>query len=422
MGFPIVLIVSILVFPATLGSAVSGQVQGDYIVQAVFPQLTFNQPVGILSAEDASGRLFVIEQPGTIRVFQNSANSPSSTVFLNISDRVLFSGEQGLLGLAFNPDYAQNGFFYVDYVAANPTRTIIARYSVSSGTPNQADKTSEFILLEIPQPFANHKGGQLAFGPDGYLYIGMGDGGSAGDPLGNGQNRSTLLGKILRIDINAASAGLNYSIPSDNPFAGNVAGYRQEIYTYGFRNPWRFSFDSTKGQLWVGDVGQDRLEEIDVAQKGLNYGWNIMEGTLPYAGGNEVGLQLPVYEYNHTMGIAIIGGYVYRGASNPELDGAYIYGDYGSGKIWALALNSSGAVSNTQLTASGLTISSFGVDQAGELYICAFDGKIYQLAASTIPELLPSITIAGFVAATLFSAVAVRKRRLVSSLPEQGNL
>jgi glucose/arabinose dehydrogenase len=248
-------LVAALVFSFLFVSEASGQVVGSYGIQAAFPQLSFGQPVGIQSSGDGSGRLFVVEQAGVIRVFQNSPGTATSKVFLDITERVLFGGEQGLLGLAFHPNFTKNGFFYVDYVAPNPTRTVIARYSVSAGDPDVVDKASEFVILEVAQPFSNHKGGQIAFGPDGYLYVGMGDGGSEGDPLGNGQNRSTLLGKILRLDVDTASGGLNYSVPADNPFVGNSLGYREEIYAYGFRNPWRFSFDSGTGKLWVGDVG-----------------------------------------------------------------------------------------------------------------------------------------------------------------------
>jgi glucose/arabinose dehydrogenase len=219
--------------------------------------------------------------------------------------------------------------------------------------------------------------------------------------------------------VNASTTGKNYGIPVDNPFFGNTLGYREEICAYGFRNPWRFSFDSATGKLWVGDVGQNRLEEIDVVEKGKNYGWNIMEGTLPYAGGNETGLELPIFEYNHTLGNAIVGGYVYHGSALPGLNGAYVYGDYGSGRIWALTISGTGAVSNAQLVASGLAISSFGVDKAGELYICAFDGKIYQLNAAAIPEFPAEIPIIALVAITLIAAVVVKKRRFGSLLPAQ---
>jgi glucose/arabinose dehydrogenase len=268
-----------------------------------------------------------MEQAGVVKVFDNNRNVGNSTVFLDIRDRVLYGGEQGLLGLAFHPNYNSNGYFYIDYVADNPTRTVIARYSVSANNPNVADKNSEQVVLEISQPFSNHKGGQLAFGADGYLYIGVGDGGSEGDPSGNGQNISTLLGKILRINVDSSSAGRNYSIPSDNPFVGNSLGYREEIYAYGLRNPWRFSFDSATGLLWVGDVGQDRFEEIDIGAKGKNYGWNIMEGSLcynPSTDCNETGLELPIWNYTHDVGNAIIGGYVYHGSALPSLIGDYV--------------------------------------------------------------------------------------------------
>jgi glucose/arabinose dehydrogenase len=388
----------------------SGQTQGDYVVDVAFPNLTFNQPVGIISPGDGTSRLFVIEQTGVIRVFQNSQSVASSSVFLDITSRVLFGGEQGLLGLAFHPNYASSRYFYVDYVADNPRRTVIARYSVSANNPNQALSNSEFILLEIEQPFPNHKGGQLAFGADGYLYIGLGDGGSGGDPLGNGQNRASLLGKILRLDVNSPSQGRNYGIPLDNPYVGNTLGYREEVYAYGFRNPWRFNFDSPTGRLWVADVGQNEREEIDIVAKGKNYGWNIMEGTLTYSSGSQVGLELPVWEYSHAEGIAVIGGYVYRGTNLTGLNAKYVYGDYGSGKIWALQYDGVAAPVNTLLADTSLNLSSFGADERNELYFCALDGKIYTLTANVIPE-FPSMTaFATLLAVSLLVAVIARKR------------
>ena len=388
----------------------SGQTQNEYSVAVAFPNLTFNFPVGIISAGDGTNRLFVFEQQGTIRVFENSVNTATSKVFLDIADRVLFGGEQGLLGLAFHPNYRNNGYFYVDYVADNPRRTIIARYTVNANDPDQADRNSELILLEVSQPFTNHKGGQLALGPDGYLYIGLGDGGSSGDPFGNGQNRSALLGKILRIDVNSPSAGRNYGIPVDNPFAGNILGYREEIYAYGFRNPWRFSFDSSTGTLWVADVGQSQREEIDIVEKGKNYGWNIMEGSLTYSSGSQAGLELPVWEYGRDQGVAIIGGYIYRGSTSIGLTGAYIYGDYGSGKIWALTLSGTGTPTNTLLNDTSLAISSFGLDSNNELYICAFDGKIYKLNETVIPEFSSLVAFAVLLFATLLTAIFYKKR------------
>jgi glucose/arabinose dehydrogenase len=270
------LLVAFLIIAAPGNLEAFGQTTEGYTSEVAFPNLTFSQPVAIVRSEDGTNRLFVVEQQGTIRVFENSPNIAATSLFLDLRDRVLFGGEQGLLGLAFHPNFAQNGFFYVDYVAANPTRTVIARFSVTSTNTNSADKNSQQILMEIPQPFSNHKGGQLAFGLDGYLYIGIGDGGSQGDPQGNAQSLAAFLGKILRIDVTNPSGGRNYGIPIDNPFRGNALGYREEIFAFGFRNPWRFSFDSISGRLWVGDVGQNQIEEIDIVERGRNYGWNIM--------------------------------------------------------------------------------------------------------------------------------------------------
>jgi len=260
---------------------------------------------------------------------------------------------------------------------------MIARYSVSPDNLNEALSESEFVLLEVNQPFANHNGGQIAFGADGYLYVGLGDGGSGGDPFGNGQNRATLLGRILRINVDSPSQGRNYSIPPDNPYAGNTLGYREEIYAHGFRNPWRFSFDSSTGRLWVGDVGQSQREEIDVVEKGKNYGWNIMEGSLSYSGGSQAGLELPVWEYGRDEGISVIGGYVYRGSNMAGLSSKYVYGDHGSGRVWALQYSEGVMPMNTLLVDTDLNISSFGVDEQNKLYLCALEGKIYVLTENT---------------------------------------
>jgi glucose/arabinose dehydrogenase len=376
----------------TLNPFVNGQAIANYSFAVAFVNLSFNQPVGLIADPTNANRLFVIEQPGIIRVFNNSKGSSTSSIFLNVTDQVLYGGEQGLLGLAFDPNFGRNGYFYVNYVADNPRRTVIARYSVSLD-PNVADSNSAEIILEIRQPYSNHKGGQLAFGADGFLYIAVGDGGSEGDPMGNGQNRSTLLGKILRINVDLTSSNKNYSIPSNNPFVGNTAGILPEIYAYGLRNPWRFSFDDATGKLWVGDVGGSQLEEIDLVEKGKNYGWNIMEGTVcfnPANGCNQTGLEVPIWNYTHTVGNAIIGGYVYHGSALPSLDGAYIYGDYGSGRVWELRYDGTSAL-NSQLVNSGLDISSFGIDTQNELYFTSLDGKIYQLTVVAISE-YPAIT------------------------------
>lgn len=357
--------------------------QATYAADVAFSNLSFEHPVGIYNAGDGSGRLFVLEQRGAIYVFQNQRSVTSADVFLDIRDRVNSAGsEEGLLGLAFHPDFAGNGFFYVDYTAGNPRRTVIARFSVVAGDTNKADKASELVLLEVLQPYSNHNGGQLAFGSDGFLYIALGDGGSEGDPQGNGQNCTTLLGKILRIDVDRRLGALNYGIPSDNPFVGNALGFREEIYAYGFRNPWRFSFDPETGWLWAADVGQDRVDEIDIVSKGQNYGWNIMEGNLcfkPSTGCNQTGLTLPILTYNHSLGDAVTGGFVYRGSELPELAGWCIYGDYGSGRIWALRYDGVEAPVNTELLDSSLNISSFGVDEQNELHICDYNGQIYKL-------------------------------------------
>lgn len=358
------------------------ETKGQFQLESAFPHLRFTRPVDLQHPGDGTDRVFVVEQPGVIKVFENTAAVSTAKVFLDIQDRVNDSGEEeGLLGLAFHPNYENNGYFYVDYTAANPRRTVVARYTVSRTEPDQADKNSELVLLEISQPFSNHNGGQIAFGPDGYLYIAMGDGGSGGDPYGNGQNLKTLLGKILRIDVDNPAAGRYYGIPSDNPFVNNTSGYKEEIYAYGLRNPWRFSFDPVTGWLWAADVGQNRIEEVDIIEKGKNYGWNIMEGSdcyNPPSGCNMTGLVKPIWEYNHDVGNSITGGYVYRGMTVPQLVGTYICADYISGRIWSLHYDGINPVVNTELLDTRLFISSFGIDKNNELYLCAFDGKIYR--------------------------------------------
>lgn len=359
-------------------------VEAGYQVKAVFSKLSFTRPVDFQHANDNSNRLFVVEQEGIISVFKNEASVSSKKTFLDIRTKVEDSGnEEGLLGLAFHPQYKTNGYFYVNYTASNPDRTVISRFKVSATNPDAADPASEVVLLTFNQPYSNHNGGQVSFGPDSYLYIGVGDGGSGGDPKGHGQNLKTLLGSILRIDVNKQDNGKKYAIPTDNPFAGNKSGYQEEIYAYGLRNPWRLSFDPVTKKLWTGDVGQNAYEEIDIIEKGGNYGWNIMEGKHCFEPRNncpQQGLKLPVCEYPRKDGISVTGGFVYRGPSLPALTGKYIYADYGSGKIWSLDA-STASPRNALLTESNLNIASFGVDPKNELYICAFDGKIYMLIA-----------------------------------------
>lgn len=360
-------------------------------VERAFTKLQFTRPVDLQHAGDGSNRLFVVEQAGRILVFANDQLTASSAVFLDIKSRVKSTGnEEGLLGLAFHPDFKNNGYFFVDYTAPasggnRVSQTTISRFKVKAGAPNEADTASELILMQIDQPYTNHNGGQIVFGPDGYLYIAMGDGGSGGDPQNNAQNKSSLLGKILRIDVNTQSGGKNYSIPSDNPLAGNTQGWKEEIWTWGMRNPWRFSYDAPSKRWWCGDVGQNKLEEIDILERGKNYGWRIMEGNScynPSSGCDTTGLVKPIVEYGRSLGASVTGGYVYRGARAQELTGSYIYADYVSGKIWALKYENGAVRENTEIVNSGLNIASFGVDQSNELYICAFDGKIYRFAAT----------------------------------------
>lgn len=362
----------------------------------------FRSPTYITSAKDGSNRLFVVEQPGRIQVVQNGQVLP--TPFLDISSRVKSGGEQGLLSIAFPPSYADKGYFYVNYTntAGN---TVIARYRLTSDR-NAADPSSEQILLTIDQPFANHNGGQIAFGADGYLYIGMGDGGSAGDPQNNAQNPDSLLGKILRIDVESGAA---YTIPSSNPFVGSRDPgdrVRDEIWASGVRNPWRFSFDRQTGDLYIADVGQGALEEVDFqpanSQGGENYGWRLREGSKPFDDprGTTAGLVAPVAEYDHSQGQSITGGFVYRGQPTSSLQGVYLYGDFISGQLWGLRRNGQ-QWENAPLLDTPYGISTFGEDEAGNLYLADyFKGDIYSIAAQSLPPApapanptLPSVPI-----------------------------
>lgn len=327
-------------------------------------------PVYVTHAGDGSGRLFVVEQPGRIRIV--TGGRLLEAPFLDLTDRVRYGGEQGLLGLAFHPAYRANGRFFVNYVRRSDGATVIAEFRVSSD-PDRA-QPAEKPLLVVAQPYPNHKGGMVEFGPDGLLYLALGDGGSAGDPGNRAQNTHELLGKLLRIDVDR---GTPYAIPRDNPFAGG--GGRPEIFAYGLRNPWRFSFDRETGELWAADVGQDDWEEIDLVTRGGNYGWRIMEGAhcfRPREGCARGGLIPPVAEYGHEQGrCAITGGYVYRGRRLPALRGAYIYGDYCSGELFALTEGRPHRLLKTELQ-----IASFGQDQDGELYVVDHGGTIHRIA------------------------------------------
>ncbi len=334
-------------------------------LREVFPGLRFDRPVLVLEDPVERGRFYVVEQGGVVRTLR--LGDRRSTVFIDIRDRVRSGGEMGLLGMAFHPDFGRNGIFYLSY-------TDREMFSVVSEFRGKRER----VILRVKQPYTNHNGGNIAFGPDGYLYVGFGDGGSAGDPLNHGQNTDTLLGAILRIDV----SGDPYRIPPDNPFV--KGGGRPEIYAWGFRNPWRWSFDRETGELWVGDVGQDRWEEIDVVEKGRNYGWRCYEGNAPYrlkgCGPREL-YTFPVHVYPLREGnCSVIGGYVYRGKKIRELYGWYIFGDYCSGRIWALR-RKGGRVEVRLLMDTDLRISSFGEDRDGEIYVVDYaGGRIYLLS------------------------------------------
>jgi glucose/arabinose dehydrogenase len=353
----------------------------------------FSSPVFLTHAGDNSGRLFVVQQGGLIRIVQNGAILPQP--FLDVSSLLGDSaGELGLLGLAFHPSYAQNGRFFIFHTVRRADGTmesnVLAEYRVSSNA-SIADAATRRVLLTIPDRFTNHNGGMIAFGPDGYLYVGTGDGGGGGDPDDNGQNRNSLLGKMLRIDVNGA---MPYAVPSTNPFVGQ-ANVRPEIWAYGLRNPWRWSFDRLTGDQWIADVGQNAREEVNLQPAGTaggrNYGWNEMEGTLCYPSGSPCalpGMTLPVHEYAHgqTGCRSITGGYVYRGTAYPLMQGGYFFGDFCLSQLWALWRDGTGAWRSTSLyNSGGLMMTSFGEDQAGELYVMTIQGAVYRLTASAAP-------------------------------------
>jgi glucose/arabinose dehydrogenase len=338
-------------------------------------------------APGQTDRVYVVEQTGLIKVV-NMDGTVRAKPFLDIHQLLRSSGaERGLLSMVFHPDYARNGYFYVDYTGAGGTVTV-ARYHVSQTDPYVADSSSARTILAVPHPVANHNGGLLLFGRDGYLYIGIGDGGSGNS--GNGQRKNVLLGKILRIDVNHTASGMQYAIPADNPFV-NQAGTRPEIWAYGLRNPWRFGFDRATGDLFMGDVGQSEFEELNyqpaTSKGGQNYGWAIYEGNTCYAGGSAcstTGLTAPVYVYKHESGNCVItGGYVYRGQRYPSLVGTYFFADYCSGKMWAFPATDAqdGHATPHQVLDTKMPISSFGEDAAGELYAVSLSGAIYRVTA-----------------------------------------
>jgi len=344
----------------------------------------FDSPVYLASAPGQADRVYVVEQTGRIIVVgANGAVRPQP--FLDIRNLVVLGAERGLLSVVFHPGYARNGYFFVDYTGLNGA-VFVVRYRVSQTDPYRADPASAHTILSVPHPVANHNGGLLLFGHDGYLYVGIGDGGSGNSA--NGQRKNTLLGKILRLDVDHTTAGQQYAIPPDNPFA-HQAGTRPEIWAYGLRNPWRFSFDRATGDLFLGDVGQSEIEEIDyrpsTSKGGENYGWALYEGNRCYAGGvacQTHGLTSPVAVYTHADGnCTVVGGYVYRGVDYPALVGSYFFADYCSGRMWAFLATDArdGHTTARQVLDTQLQISSFGEDAAGELYVIDLQGAVYRV-------------------------------------------
>ncbi len=372
--------------PAAAEEAPVAVVAPDQLSLALEPVAQgLNGPLFATHAGDGSGRLFVLEKPGRIRIV--AEGQLLETPFLDLTDRVGSSGsEQGLLGLAFDPAYTETGYFWVNYTDLNGD-TVISRFQTPAETPDQADPGSEFVTLQISQPARNHNGGMILFGPDGYLWIGTGDGGAANDAFGNGQNPATLLGKMLRLDV-TSDPSAPYTIPADNPWVEadwNGADVADEIWAVGLRNPWRYSFDRATGDLWIADVGQNQIEEVNHTPAdspgGLNYGWPIMEGSRCFQSANcsSEGLVLPVAEYNHGGHCSVTGGYVYRGSQFPQMNGVYFFADYCSGAMWATVSEADGWATVPVLQ-TGIMVSSFGEDEAGEIYLTDLaGGGVYRL-------------------------------------------
>tara|TARA_B100000700_G_scaffold64608_2_gene71247 strand:+ start:9976 stop:11136 length:1161 start_codon:yes stop_codon:yes gene_type:complete len=354
-------------------------------IESAFPNLRIARPIVITHAGDGSNRIFVASQLGSIHVFEKNSEVEEAAVFFDHEEQVTYKdkeNEEGLLGFAMHPNYKENGEFFLFYTTSDAEHTsVVSRFRVSKDDPNKADPTYEEELIRIPQPFWNHNGGTLAFGPDGYLYIALGDGGKGGDPLKNGQNLSTLNGSILRLDVDSKDDGKNYAIPASNPFVKSK-GAKAEIYAYGFRNVWRLSFDRVTGTFYAADVGQKLWEEINIVKRGGNYGWNLREGNHPYVtengekgSGPRPDLIDPIFEYDHETGKSITGGVVYRGSAAPQLNGMYVYADYVSGRIWALEhdYKSGKVIANHEIpnkSAAGekIPLITFGEDQDGEVY------------------------------------------------------
>lgn len=363
-------------------------------LEKCFENLRFQRPILVTHAGDGSDRIFVVEQGGRILVFENGPSPTKAEVFLDISAFVSRVGnEEGLLGLAFHPDYQSNGQFFVSYSSKKDDMlSVIARYTVSKNNANRADRDSQKVVLTQVQPYRNHNGGDIKFGLDGYLYIAFGDGGSADDPHRHGQNLENWLGSILRIDVDHADGGRAYSIPNDNPFVGGTEqgtiNAAPEIFAFGLRNVWRFSFDRQTGELWAADVGQNKTEEVNIIQSGGNYGWNRFEANEVFDEKTSLAYGEPVkpaITYDHSLGLSITGGHVYRGRRFPQLNGLYFFADYVSGNLWSAEKTETGTYKDSLVRQTGRSIASFGEDQQGEIYACSFDGYLYRVVPSEAP-------------------------------------
>ena len=408
LTFKAITIPGILLVALSVTAPLSAAALPKVELQDAFPAAKLDRPLWMSAAPDGTERFFIVEQQGRILVTRKGGTGAELTEFLNIVKREPFvENEEGLLGLAFHPGFKTNRLFYVYYSQQKPRRSVISEFKASATDPNQAELASERILLEIPQPYWNHNGGQVSFGPDGFLYIGSGDGGAGNDPHNNGQNMSTLLAKLLRIDVNTRTTigngpyrrQLAYGIPKDNPFVqeSDRYGVRKEIWASGLRNPWRFSWDRETGDLWLGDVGQEDWEEVNRIVKGGNYGWPVREGFHHFKPGPESARYIePILEYphqpsqmkntkfsEHSTGLSITGGYVYRGKKYPALRGVYVYADYNLGTIWGLRYQNGKVVEQATLLEQPKNIVSFAEDSDGELYVLCFDDKIFKL---TVPD------------------------------------
>ncbi len=361
---------------------------GGIGLEAAFPKLRFDRPVHLCAVGD--NRVFVVEQAGVVHVFDNDPEVSNTKIFLDLSDRVdRGSNEEGLIGFAFHPDFKNNGQFFVHYSTTVKKQVgVLARYHLDEDDPTIGDPDSEEIILEQEQPYRNHNGGTIAFGHDGMLYLSFGDGGSLRDPHEHGQNLGNILGTIIRINVDKTDEGLAYSIPADNPFV-NDADVRDEIYACGLRNVWRFSVDRKTGEIWAGDVGQDRFDEIDLIKSGANYGWNHWEAGTKFREETKMATpehEAPIAEYGREWGLSVTGGNVYRGKRFPELDGSYFYGDYITGNLWRIITDENGEYKSELVRRTGRSIAAFGEDSDGEVFLLSFDGGIYRIVPTAEPE------------------------------------